>query len=153
MRSPLWVPGRGPHAVPGLGRPAHSGSCALMSRAHDPASPVTARGRGGEKRERFKANAFFGLRETFHSPHKQPQNHKCGAHSFSAATTGGSAPACQWLIRAGQLQPQRPKESYRTSRVVKIKGTRTLGRTLRRGNGIKQPVQFGGSLSAELFLG
>ncbi|KAL7862210.1 hypothetical protein SRHO_G00136510 [Serrasalmus rhombeus] len=53
----------------------------------------------------------------FHSPHKQPQNHKCGARSFPQDDRREPL-GCKWLIGAGQPQSQRPSESFRTSRVT-----------------------------------
>nr|XP_021505141.1 runt-related transcription factor 2-like isoform X1 [Meriones unguiculatus] len=44
-----------------------------------------------------------------HSPHKQPQNHKCGANFLQEDSK--KALVFKWLISAGHYQPPRPTES------------------------------------------
>ncbi|XP_019062128.1 LOW QUALITY PROTEIN: runt-related transcription factor 2-like [Fukomys damarensis] len=44
-----------------------------------------------------------------HSPHKQPQNHKCGANFLQEDSK--SSLVFKWLISAGHYQPRRPTES------------------------------------------
>ncbi|EDM18724.1 rCG43726, partial [Rattus norvegicus] len=44
-----------------------------------------------------------------HSPHKQPQNHKCGANFLQEDSK--EALVFKWLISAGHYQPPRPTES------------------------------------------
>uniref|UniRef100_A0A8C3U4S5 Uncharacterized protein n=1 Tax=Catharus ustulatus TaxID=91951 RepID=A0A8C3U4S5_CATUS len=44
-----------------------------------------------------------------HSPHKQPQNHKCGANFLQEDRK--ESLVFKWLISAGHYQPLRPTES------------------------------------------
>ncbi|XP_029451939.1 runt-related transcription factor 2 isoform X3 [Rhinatrema bivittatum] len=54
-----------------------------------------------------------------HSPHKQPQNHKCGANFLQEDSK--KPLVFKWLISAGHYQPPRPRQSFKTSRSIYIR--------------------------------
>ncbi|ERE90112.1 Runt-related transcription factor 2 [Cricetulus griseus] len=55
-----------------------------------------------------------------HSPHKQPQNHKCGANFLQEDSK--KSPALKWLISAGHYQPPRPTESSKAASDIYSRG-------------------------------
>ncbi|KFO36208.1 Runt-related transcription factor 2 [Fukomys damarensis] len=55
-----------------------------------------------------------------HSPHKQPQNHKCGANFLQEDSK--SSLVFKWLISAGHYQPRRPTESSKAASSIYNRG-------------------------------
>uniref|UniRef100_A0A8C6AEK8 RUNX family transcription factor 2 n=1 Tax=Marmota marmota marmota TaxID=9994 RepID=A0A8C6AEK8_MARMA len=55
-----------------------------------------------------------------HSPHKQPQNHKCGANFLQEDSK--KSLVFKWLISAGHYQPQRPTESFKAASSIYNRG-------------------------------
>ncbi|XP_038606915.1 LOW QUALITY PROTEIN: runt-related transcription factor 2-like [Tachyglossus aculeatus] len=51
-----------------------------------------------------------------HSPHKQPQNHKCGANFLQEDSK--KSLVFKWLNSAGHYQPPRPTEAFKASSVI-----------------------------------
>ncbi|XP_060045897.1 runt-related transcription factor 2-like [Erinaceus europaeus] len=55
-----------------------------------------------------------------HSPHKQPQNHKCGANFLQEKSK--KSLVFKWLISAGHYQPPRPTESFKAASSINNRG-------------------------------
>lgn len=55
-----------------------------------------------------------------HSPHKQPQNHKCGANFLQEDSK--KSLVFKWLISAGPYQPPRPTESFKAASRIYNRG-------------------------------
>uniref|UniRef100_A0A5F9CE64 RUNX family transcription factor 2 n=1 Tax=Oryctolagus cuniculus TaxID=9986 RepID=A0A5F9CE64_RABIT len=55
-----------------------------------------------------------------HSPHKQPQNHKCGANFLQQDSK--KSLVFKWLISAGHYQPPRPTESFKAASSIYQRG-------------------------------
>uniref|UniRef100_G3SVG2 Runt-related transcription factor 2 n=1 Tax=Loxodonta africana TaxID=9785 RepID=G3SVG2_LOXAF len=55
-----------------------------------------------------------------HSPHKQPQNHKCGANFLQEDSK--KSLVFKWLISAGHYQPPRPTESFKAASSIYNRG-------------------------------
>ncbi|TEA32877.1 hypothetical protein DBR06_SOUSAS14410014 [Sousa chinensis] len=55
-----------------------------------------------------------------HSPHKQPQNHKCGANFLQEDSK--KSLVFKWLISAGHYQPPRPTESFKAASRIYNRG-------------------------------
>uniref|UniRef100_A0A8D1BHV3 RUNX family transcription factor 2 n=1 Tax=Sus scrofa TaxID=9823 RepID=A0A8D1BHV3_PIG len=55
-----------------------------------------------------------------HSPHKQPQNHKCGANFLQEDSK--KSLVFKWLISAGHYQPPRPTEAFKAASRIYNRG-------------------------------
>uniref|UniRef100_A0A8C5SR21 Uncharacterized protein n=1 Tax=Laticauda laticaudata TaxID=8630 RepID=A0A8C5SR21_LATLA len=64
-----------------------------------------------------------------HSPHKQPQNHKCGAN-FLQRGHSKKPLVFKWLISTGHQQPRRPSESVSFKDSLHQKKHRQEGRAM-----------------------
>nr|XP_025039190.1 runt-related transcription factor 2-like [Pelodiscus sinensis] len=84
-----------------------------------------------------------------HSPHKQPQNHKCGANFLQEDSK--KSLVFKWLISAGHYQPLRPTKSFKASSSIYTRRYKLRVKT--EDYGIKQSVQLSDTMSAKLLLG